>query len=113
MPAMQSSPTKKCCSWRQLSQDDTGLLVSCVRLLSEKGLLAQPRANQLIMTGKPMLSGGIMSNLTERDTPSPDVTLADEDARVVDGLGEAKLEDQRLQAPLQEVRRQQRQHVIL
>merc|ERR1719435_804474 len=41
-----------------------------------------------------------------------DVALADEDARVVDGLGQPQLEDLRLQAPLQEVLQPQTQHVI-
>jgi hypothetical protein len=34
---------------------------------------------------------------------SPNVALADQDAGVVDGLGQALLEDERLQAALQEV----------
>ena len=46
------------------------------------------------------------------DRAAPDVALADEHAGVVDGLGQAQLEDQRLQAPLQEIRRRQGQHVI-
>ena len=43
---------------------------------------------------------------------APDVALADEHAGVVDGLGEAQLEDQGLQPTLQEGLRVQRQHVI-
>lgn len=37
---------------------------------------------------------------------APDVTPADQDARVVDGLGQALLEDQGLQAALQEILQQ-------
>ena len=40
------------------------------------------------------------------------MTLLDEDTSVVDGLGKAELEDQGLQAALQEVLRRQGQHVI-
>jgi hypothetical protein len=40
------------------------------------------------------------------------VALADEHARVVDALGEALLEHERLQAALQEVLRREREHVI-
>lgn len=43
---------------------------------------------------------------------APDVPLADEDASVVHGLGETQLEDERLQAALQEVLGGQRKHVI-
>ena len=39
----------------------------------------------------------------ERVGRVPDVALADEHARVVDGLGQAQLEHQRLQPALQEV----------
>lgn len=48
----------------------------------------------------------------QRHRCAPDVALADEHARVVDGLGQALLEDQGLQAALQEVSGRQRQHVI-
>jgi hypothetical protein len=40
------------------------------------------------------------------------VALADEHARVVDRLGEALLEHERLQAALEEVLGRQRQHII-
>ena len=43
---------------------------------------------------------------------APDVALADEHARVVDALGQAKLEHQGLQAALQHVSGRQRKHVI-
>ena len=42
----------------------------------------------------------------------PDVALLDEDAGVVDGFGQAELEDQGLQAALQEVLGGQGQHII-
>lgn len=42
----------------------------------------------------------------------PDVALPDEDARVMDGLCEAQLEDQGLQTALQEVGGREGQHVI-
>ncbi|GET93191.1 40S ribosomal protein S9, putative [Leishmania tarentolae] len=41
-----------------------------------------------------------------------DVTLLNQDAGVVHGLGKASLEDDRLQAALENVRHRQRQHVI-
>ena len=43
---------------------------------------------------------------------APDVALADEDTGVVDGFGQAQLEDQGLQAALQEVLGRQRERVI-
>lgn len=42
----------------------------------------------------------------------PDVALPDQDARMVDGLGEAGLEDLGLEAPLEEVLHRQGQYVI-
>lgn len=42
----------------------------------------------------------------------PDVPLADQHAGVVDGLGQAQLEDLGLQAPLQEILNLQAQDVI-
>lgn len=42
----------------------------------------------------------------------PDVTLADQDTGVVEGLGQSQLEDLGLQATLQEVLDLQAQHVI-
>jgi len=42
----------------------------------------------------------------------PDVTLLDENASVVDGLGKSELEDTRLEAPLKEVVDLQAQNVI-
>lgn len=42
----------------------------------------------------------------------PDVSLADEDTSMVDTLGKSKLEDLRLQSPLQEVLNLQTQDVI-
>ena len=42
----------------------------------------------------------------------PDVTLADEDAGVMDGFGKTQFEDLGLQAALQEVLHFQTQHVI-
>ena len=47
-----------------------------------------------------------------RDGNVPDVPLADKDTSVVDGLGQAALEDLSLQATLQEVLDLQGQHVI-
>ena len=43
---------------------------------------------------------------------SPDVALADEDAGVVDALGESNLEDLRLEAAFEEVLERQAEHVI-
>lgn len=42
----------------------------------------------------------------------PDVTLADQHTGMVDGLGQAQLEDLGLQAPLQEILNLQAQDVI-
>jgi hypothetical protein len=42
----------------------------------------------------------------------PDVTLADQDTGVVDGLGQAELEDLCLQAAVKEVLNLETQHVI-
>ena len=42
----------------------------------------------------------------------PDVTLADEDASVVDGLGQSQFEHLRLQTALQEVLNLEAEHVI-
>jgi hypothetical protein len=49
---------------------------------------------------------------TQNSCNAPDVSLADKNARVMDGLGEARLEDLRLEAALQEVLDLEREHVI-